>query len=74
MLKIGWFSAKLFFKGKLIRDPLYFTKQILIATAISSLLLILLAFTQLPLLLPVAISSILTGVAVPFLLKDFKTQ
>jgi hypothetical protein len=74
MFKIAWFSGKLFFKGKLFRDPMDFIKQIAIATIVSSLILVTLALVKIPLLLAVAISSILTGIMMPFLFKDFKMQ
>ncbi|MUG92371.1 hypothetical protein F7734_07850 [Scytonema sp. UIC 10036] len=74
MFQIAWFSAKLFFKGKLFRDPVYFIKQIAIATIIGSLVLVSLALIKLPLLLAVATSSLLTGIMMPFLFKDFKMQ
>ncbi|MEC4815554.1 MAG: hypothetical protein SAK29_20105 [Scytonema sp. PMC 1069.18] len=74
MFQLGWFSAKLFFKGKLIRDPMYFTQQTAIGTSIGSLLLLLLAVIKIPLLLSVFISSLITGIIMPFLLKDFKMK
>ncbi|NMG06890.1 hypothetical protein [Brasilonema sp. UFV-L1] len=74
MFQLGWFSAQLFFKGKLIRDPVHFVQQTAIGTSIGSLLLVLLAFVKLPLLLSVAISSLVTGTMMPFLLKDFKMK
>ncbi|HYW20381.1 MAG TPA: hypothetical protein VE956_13940 [Nodularia sp. (in: cyanobacteria)] len=74
MLEIGWYSAKLFFKGKLLREPVYFFKQILIANSIGFLILLSLSQTQLPLWLPVIVSSIITGAVMPFLLKDFKMK
>jgi hypothetical protein len=74
MLKIGWFSAKLFFKGKLVRDPVYFATQIVIGTTIGLLVLISLTLLQLPLWLPIALSSLITGAAMPFLLQDLKMK
>ncbi|MBW4635633.1 MAG: hypothetical protein KME30_28250 [Iphinoe sp. HA4291-MV1] len=74
MFQLGWFSAKLFFKGQLIRDPIHFMQQTAIGTSLGSLLLVLLAFVKLPLLLAVAISSLVTGTMMPFLLKDFKMK
>lgn len=74
MFKIGWYSTKLLLQGKLLRDPAYFTKKIIIGVAIGLLLLLVLASLQLPLWLPVAISSLVTGAAMPFLLKDLKTR
>ncbi|MBE9051517.1 hypothetical protein IQ243_14015 [Nostocales cyanobacterium LEGE 11386] len=74
MLEIGWFSAKLFLKGKLLRDPVYFVKQITIASSIGSLILVLLAQANIPLWLPISVSSLVTGLIMPFLLKDFKMK
>ncbi|GAX37635.1 hypothetical protein [Nodularia sp. NIES-3585] len=74
MLEIGWYSAKLFFKGKLIRHPGDFLKQITIGTSIGSLILLLLSQTELPFWLPVTVSSLITGAVMPFLLKDFKMK
>ncbi|MEH1765927.1 hypothetical protein [Nostoc sp.] len=74
MLELGWFSAKLFFKGKLLRDPIYFVQKTAIATAIGSLLLVLFAQADIPFCLPITLSSLVTGLIMPFLLKDFKTK
>ncbi|MDZ8105659.1 MAG: hypothetical protein RM338_08540 [Nostoc sp. DedQUE12a] len=74
MLQLGWYSAKLFFKGKLLRDPIYFIQQTAIASAVGSLLLVLFAQAEIPFCLPVTLSSIVTGMMMPFLLKDFKTK
>ncbi|MGV0106251.1 hypothetical protein [Nostoc sp. DSM 114167] len=74
MLEIGWFSAKLFFKGKLLRDPIYFVQRTAIATAVGSLLLVLFAQIDIPFYLPITLSSLVTGLIMPFLLKDFKMK
>ncbi|MBE9107326.1 hypothetical protein IQ229_21060 [Nostoc cf. edaphicum LEGE 07299] len=74
MLEIGWFSAKLFFKGKLLRNPMYFVQRTAIATAVGSLLLVLFAQIDIPFYLPITISSLVTGLIMPFLLKDFKMK
>ncbi|WP_315785130.1 hypothetical protein [Fischerella sp. JS2] len=74
MLEIGWFSAKLFFKGKLIREPQYFWRQTAIGAAISFLLLIVPLFLHLPLWLTVVLSSVTTGTIMPFLLQDFRMK
>ncbi|MBN3938734.1 MAG: hypothetical protein V7K89_11545 [Nostoc sp.] len=74
MLEIGWFSAKLFFKGKLLRDPMYFVQRTAIATAVGSLLLVLFAQIDIPFYLPITLSSLVTGLIMPFLLKDFKMK
>lgn len=74
MFEMGWYSAKLFFKGKLIREPMQFLRQTAIGTGICSLLFVLLTAMRLPLWLPVAVSSLVTGAIMPFLLKDFKMK
>ncbi|QIR40514.1 hypothetical protein HCG51_30045 [Tolypothrix sp. PCC 7910] len=74
MFELGWFSAKLFFKGRLLRDPMHFIQKIAIAIAIYSFILLSLEQTTMPFWLPIVISSIVTGAAMPFLLKDFKTK
>ncbi|MBD2434259.1 MULTISPECIES: hypothetical protein [Fischerella] len=74
MLEIGWFSAKLFFKGKLIRDPQYFWQQTAIGASIGLLLLIVPLFLHFPLWLTVILSSVTTGTLMPFLLQDFRMK
>ncbi|WP_017656012.1 hypothetical protein [Fortiea contorta] len=74
MLEIGWLSAKLFFKGKLLRDPIQFVKQTAIGTTIGFLLLVSLAQTEIPFWLTIAVSSLVSGAVMPFLLKDFKMK
>ena len=74
MFEMGWFSVKLFFKGKLIRDPVYFIRQTTIGTVIGLLLLVSIAQVNVPLWVPIIVSSLLTGAIMPFLLKDFKMK
>ena len=74
MLEIGWFSARLFFKGKLLRDPMQFVRQTAIGIGVSALLLFLLAQAKVSLWIPVVLSSFLTGVLMPFLHKDIKLK
>ncbi|MBN3880866.1 MULTISPECIES: hypothetical protein [unclassified Nostoc] len=74
MLELGWLSAKLFFKGKLIRNPIFFLKQTTIGIAVGFLLLVLLAQAPIPFYLPIILSSLVTGMIMPFLFKDFKTK
>jgi hypothetical protein len=74
MLEIGWYSAKLLLKGKLIRDPLDFIKQVALAATVGVLLLIVMAQMETTLLLPIIISSLGTGIIMPFLLKDMKLK
>ncbi|MCC5605900.1 hypothetical protein LC612_03605 [Nostoc sp. CHAB 5834] len=74
MLELGWLSAKLFFKGKLIRNPIFFVKQTTIGIAVGFLLLVLLAQAPIPFYIPIILSSLVTGMIMPFLFKDFKTK
>jgi len=74
MLRIGFYSVKLFFQGKLIRDPVYFIRQTTIGVSIGLLLLIALSQTETPLCIPITLSSLVTGMLMPFLLKDFKMK
>ncbi|ADI65380.1 hypothetical protein [Trichormus azollae] len=74
MLQLSWFSFKLLLKGKLFRDPLYFVRQTTIASSIGTLLLVLLAQLEIPLCIPITVSSLITGVIMPFLLKDFRMK
>ena len=74
MFEIGWFSAKLFVKGKLLRDPVDFTLKVTIASISGLLLLVSLASLKLPLCIPITISSLVAGAIMPFLLKDFKMK
>lgn len=74
MLEIGWFSARLFFRGKLLRDPIQFVRQTAIGIGISALLFLLIAQTKVSLWIPVVLSSFLTGVLMPFLHKDLKLK
>ncbi|MBG1240661.1 hypothetical protein [Nostoc sp. NZL] len=74
MLELGWLSAKLFFKGKLIRNPIFFVKQTTIGIAVGFLLLVLLAQAPIPFYLPIILSSLVTGMIMPFLFKDFKMK
>lgn len=74
MLEIGWFSTKLFLKGRLLEDPVYFARQMAVGTAIGLALLVGLAKLGVPLWLPIALSSLVTGAAMPFLLKDIRMK
>ncbi|MEH1867034.1 MAG: hypothetical protein V7K69_18770 [Nostoc sp.] len=74
MLELGWLSAKLLFKGKLIRNPIFFVKQTTIGIAVGFLLIMLLAQAPIPFYLPIILSSLVTGMIMPFLFKDFKTK
>lgn len=72
MLELGWFSAKLFFKGKLMREPMFFVQQTAIGISIAFILLFFLGQTAIPFWIPVVISSFIGGIFMPFLLKDLK--
>ncbi|MEO1428756.1 MAG: hypothetical protein AAFV71_06740 [Cyanobacteria bacterium J06633_8] len=74
MLEIGWFSAKLFFKGKLMRDAMYFVKQTSIGISITFGIMFFLAQTVIPFWVAVVLSSFVGGVFMPFLLKDLKMK
>ncbi|WP_298918529.1 hypothetical protein [uncultured Nostoc sp.] len=74
MLEIGWFSVKLFLKGKLLRNPMFFIKQTTIGVAVGFLLLVLLAQAPIPFYFPIILSSLVTGMMMPYLLKDFKMK
>jgi hypothetical protein len=74
MLELSWFSVKLFFKGKLFRDPLYFLRQTAIASGVGTLILVLLAQVSIPLCIPITVASLVTGLIMPFLLQDFKMK
>ena len=74
MLEVGWFSTKLLLKGKLLRNPFYFIRQIFAGVSIGVVLLIALAQVGTTLLVPIIISSLATGISMPFLLKDLKLQ
>ncbi|MEH2424306.1 MAG: hypothetical protein V7K48_26375 [Nostoc sp.] len=74
MLEIGWFSVKLFLKGKLLRDPIFFVKQTTIGVAVGFFLLVLLAQAPIPFYFPIILSSLVTGMIMPYLLKDFKMK
>ena len=83
MFNLVWYSAKLFFKGKLLRDPLYVYKQLIFGILLGSFILVgleglltLIGSQEVGLSFTVAliISSVFTGIIMPFLLKDMKMQ
>lgn len=74
MLKLAWYAAKLFFKGKLVRNPGYFYRQLAFGFIIGLLLLVGLGEMEINLALAIGISSLVTGMIMPFLLKDIKMQ
>ncbi len=74
MLEVGWFSTKLLFKGKLLQNPGYFTRETAIGVMIGFLLLIGLDKLGADLWLSIPVSAFATGLLMPFLLKDVKMQ
>lgn len=74
MLRLVWHTARLFFKGKLVRDPRYFYRQLAFGFMVGLLLLVGLGEMEINLVWAVGISSLVTGMIMPFLLKDMKMQ
>ena len=74
MIEVGWFSSKLLFKGKLLRNPGYFVRGTAIGVVIGVILLMGLWRFGLPLGVAIALSSLVSGFFMPFLLKDVKMQ
>lgn len=74
MLEVGWFSTKLLVKGKLLRNPGYFAKETVIGVMLGFLMLLGLHELGLQLWASIALSSFVTGMLMPFLLKDVKMQ
>jgi hypothetical protein len=74
MLQIAWFATRLFFKGKLLRDPMNFVKLLLIGTTTGLGLFLSLNQIGTPLGLNVMTSSLLIGMMMPYLFRDFKMK
>ena len=74
MLEVGWFSTKLLLKGKLLRNPGYFYRQIVIGIILGLFLLVGIGEIGINPLFAVIFSSLAIGTAMPFLLKDVKLQ
>ncbi|WP_013321762.1 hypothetical protein [Gloeothece verrucosa] len=74
MIEVGWYSSKLLVKGKLLRNPGYFYRNSALGAALGILLLIGLKIIGLSVGLAIVISSLVTGMLMPFLLKDVKMQ
>lgn len=74
MLEVGWFSTKLLAKGKLLRNPGYFARETALGVMIGFLLIIGLDKLGADLWLSIPVSGFVTGVFMPFLLKDVKMQ
>jgi Flp pilus assembly protein TadB len=65
-------SMKLFFKGKLFRDPKAVVRQWAIGLAATLAVFVVLAILGLPLTIAVGIAAIAGGALQPFLFKDLK--
>ncbi len=74
MFEVAWFSTKLLLKGKLLRNYDYFFRQITIAIALGLLILLVIEKIGANTLLTIILSSLIIGIAMPFLLKDVKLQ
>jgi hypothetical protein len=74
MLELGWFSLKLFLKGKLFRDPGYFLRQTTLACSIGTVLIVLLSLAPLPICIPITVGSLATGLMMPLVLQDFRMK
>lgn len=74
MLELGWFSVKLFLKGKLFRDPGYFLRQTFMACSIGTVLIVLLSLAPLPICIPITVGSLATGLMMPLVLQDFRMK
>ncbi|MBE7382352.1 MAG: hypothetical protein F6J95_013200 [Leptolyngbya sp. SIO1E4] len=74
MLEVGWFSSKLLFKGKLLRNPGYFARETTLGVGIGVVLLTGLWHVSANLGVAIALSSMVTGFTMPFLLKDVKMK
>ncbi len=74
MFEVAWFSTKLLLKGKLLRNYDYFFRQITIAIALGLLILVVIEKIGANTLLTIILSSLIIGMAMPFLLKDVRLQ
>ncbi len=74
MLEVGWFSTKLLFKGKLLQNPWYFTRETALGIMIGFLLIVGLGKLDANLWLIIPLSAFLTGLLMPYLLKDVKMK
>ncbi len=74
MFEVAWFSTKLLLKGKLLRNYDYFFRQITIAIAVGLLILVVIEKLSANTLLTIILSSLIIGMAMPFMLKDVKLQ
>ena len=74
MLEVGWFSTKLLFKGKLLQNPGYFTRETAVGVMIGFLSILILHKLGANLWVTIPVSAFVTGLLMPFLLKDVKMQ
>ena len=74
MFEVAWFATKLLLKGKLLRNYDYFFRQITIAIALGLLILVVIEKIGANTLLTIILSSLIIGMAMPFLLKDVRLQ
>ncbi len=74
MLDLAWYSTKLLLKGKLLRNPEYFYRQVSLGIISGISLLLVSEAIGINSLLAIIISSLVIGMAMPFLLKDVKLQ
>lgn len=74
MLEIAWFATRLFLKGQLLRDPAIFVRQIVFGTTVGLTFFLAIAQMDIPLGISVTTVSLLTGLIMPFLFRDFKMK
>lgn len=74
MIEFTWLSTKLLLKGKLVRNYGYFYRQLSLGVILGLLLFLGLGITGINLAIAITISSLVTGMVMPFLLKDLKMQ
>ncbi|MGK7931920.1 MAG: hypothetical protein AB4041_10875 [Microcystaceae cyanobacterium] len=74
MIEFTLLSTKLLLTGKLVRNYGYFYRQLGVGVILGLLLLLGLGITHINLAIAIAISSLVTGITMPFLLKDLKMQ
>jgi len=65
-------SASLFIKGKMFRDNTAVFMRSAIGVAIGAILLVVLGKFLLPLWAAALVAGVVTGAAIPFLMKDLK--
>lgn len=65
-------SAKLFFKGKLFRDPAMVARQWAVGFAVALALVLVPGLLGLPVWLAVLVAALVAGALQPWLFKDLK--